>query len=128
MLKGKDFILYIDDEPVCYEQELSININTDTQEVTAPPDSVWKSYAATHNGYSIETSGLCSIPQDGKKIFDDLQLAQINRTPLTWKAMDKSGTGRIMSGQIIITSSSKKASVDGFCKYSITAIGTGKIV
>lgn len=58
--------------------------------------------------------------------FFDLQLAQINRTPLAWKAMDRSGTGRVIAGSVIVVSSRQTAS-DGFVGYEIRMAGTGQI-
>lgn len=120
-INGKDFLLYINGSPLCYEKELDINIKLDIEDMGGEH----KVYKVNKIEYGITSSGIVFIGSD-KTGFFDLQLAQINSTPLLWKAMDKSGTGRVISGNVII-SSSKLNAADGYVSYDITMIGTGAI-
>lgn len=132
--KGKDFRLFIEKtingssemfELAC-SKSMDISFKVEEREITKPPDSVWKNYAATYLGYELSSDGVEVFNEDKVSGSYMLEL-MIARKPVLWMSVDINNPEIYRAGHCIITSLNEAAPVDGFKTFSISAVGVGAI-
>lgn len=141
MIKGKNLMLSIDGEIYGYANDCSIDVSTDTSEVTSTKykhktaAGVFKEFEADATSISLSSSYVLS---DTVADYATMANHQLTGLPIDVKfvqveATGPGGTGDITetsaglkwSGKAIITSMSLSAPVDGESTFSVSLQGTG---
>lgn len=141
MTKGKDLMIGVGGEVLGYGTDCSIDVTTDTTEVTSTKykhkasAGHFKEYESDVNSISLSSSYVLS---DSMQDYMTLVQAQLAGAPVdaTFSTVEASGpgesgdlevstTGLKASGKALITSISLSAPVDGECTFQVSLQGTG---
>jgi predicted secreted protein len=148
MLKGKNLMISIGGVIYGYATDCSLNVNTDTSEVTTTKykhktsNGKWKEYDTDVNSWSGDSSYVMTESQEDYLALLNAQIAgtavAIEFEPVkeaTTEGKDAGSTGTLsaetagvkMSGTGIITAIEASAPVDGEATYKVSLQGTGTL-
>lgn len=141
MTKGKDLMIGIAGEVLGYATDCSIDVTTDTTEVTSTKykhktsAGNFKEYESDVNSISLSSSYVLSDSMEDYMTLVQTQLAG-TAVDVTFSTVETEGpgqsgditvsaTGLKASGKALITSISLSAPVDGECTFQVSLQGTG---
>ena len=125
-IKGNNVRLYLGSDLLMHTTEVTINFNTDTEEVTDADSGNWKENAPTLNGWSVDTSFWYNNAVAGGADFADVMAAYLAQTQLT--LVCELETGVDYSGLGYLTNLSPSGgTAANYVKCSAGFIGTAEI-
>lgn len=123
VIKGINFILYIEDNPVAGQKNANLNVSADNIDVTNKLGDGWAENIASFRSWSIDADGLV-VPSD--EAYEALESAAINGTAVTVK-LSVGLNGRGYTGTGYITDFSVGMPYDDATTYTCTITGTGPL-
>lgn len=130
MAKAIDFIVLANTgtsaapsyKPIAAQRGATLNINTETLDISSKDSGGWKEAVAGQTSWSIEADGL--LTEDDlayKKLEDAIMERETVKVQLQTKAGNK------YEGMAVITSSSLEAPYDDVATYSLSFEGASKL-
>lgn len=140
VIRGKDVWLYFKDsdgflKALSCSTECALITDTDTEETATRNTGVWKTYRGMRNGWRVTSSGLVSFDEEtdgGVKLMTVTALREkyqfvFAECFIQFTATDGNKT-ETYSGYIIVTNIDTNAANSDNYKYSMQAIGNGKLL
>lgn len=134
-IRGKDFMLFIDTTdpqtgavvsvPVCYSQDVKLNLEAEMLEATAPPDGGFRNFFPGLINYTLEFNGIAVENDSTTVTIIDLQNYIINKTRLSWKAFNQANQLYIYSGFMYLRSVGEASPYDSLNTFDCSAQGDG---
>jgi hypothetical protein len=125
-IKGNNVRLYIGGDLLAHTNEVSINFETGTEEVTDAESGNWVENLPTLNSWSIDTTAWYNNAVASGADFSDVMDAYLNQTELT--LMCELETGVDYSGFGYLTSLSPSGGTAGaYVQFTAGFIGTGEV-
>jgi len=123
VIKGINFILYIEFDPVAGQRNANLSVSADNIDVTNKLGDGWAENLASFRSWSIDADGLV-VPSD--TAYEALEAAAMNGTSVT-VYLSTGTTGRTYTGTGYITDFSIGMPYDDATTYSCTITGTGPL-
>jgi hypothetical protein len=125
-IKGNNVRLYIGGDLLAHTNEVSINFETGTEEVTDAESGNWVDNLPTLNSWSIDTTAWYNNAVASGADFSDVMDAYLNQTELT--LMCELETGVDYSGFGYLTSLNPSGGTAGaYVQFTAGFIGTGEV-
>jgi hypothetical protein len=125
-IKGNNVRLYLGSDLLAHTTEVSINFDTDTEEVTDADSGNWAENAPTLNRWNIDATAWYNNAVAVGADFSDVMDAYLNQTQLT--LVCELETGVSYSGLGYLTNLSPSGgTAANYVQFSAGFIGTGEI-
>lgn len=125
-IKGYNVRLYLGADLLAHTTEVSINFNTDTEEVTDAESGDWAENAPTLNRWNIDTTAWYNNAVAIGADFTDVMDAFLNQTQLALVCQLETGVEYHGLGYLTSLNPSGGTGA-GYVKFTAGFIGTGEI-
>lgn len=126
-IKGYNVRLYLGTDILAHTTEVSLNLTTDTEELTDADSGDWKEFAPTLNSGTVETTTWYNNAVGaGEADFEDVMDAFLNQTLLTLECEIETGVSYAGTGYLTSLNPSGGTGA-GYVKFSAGFIFTGEI-
>ncbi|WP_126244333.1 hypothetical protein [Chitinophaga rhizosphaerae] len=125
-MKGKDFIIYIEDNgvetPICYATDCVFDFQYSTRRIV-DPTTRWRRFLADDITYTVQVPGVVVFRASVNWV--KLKGWAEQGAELKWRASAYAVGGYSMSGSILITSLNFTSQMKDVIKFDMAATGTG---
>ena len=130
-INGTLYIVDVDGNPIAYQQNATLNFESDALETTNKESGGWREYIYGARGWSIEGDALfISTPAGATRTgLEYLEDAMVNRTTVTVVFIEQNNTSGTFkwTGEALVTSLSREAPVEDVATFSFSLQGTGPL-